>query len=271
MRSLWKGAISFGLVNIPVRMYAATENKSISFNQLHKVCYTPIRYSRHCVNCQRQVEQEEIVRGYAYQPDRFVIVEDNELENLPLPTAHTIEIIDFISLSEVDPIFYEKSYYLEPMEGAIKPYALLRKAMLNSDKVALAKIAIRNKESLCAVRVYHNALSLATMHYPDEVRPLEELTGISEEPAMNESELRMAIQLIENLTTTFNPASYQDNYRNAVMQLIETKVAGKQIHPTPDTPVSAPVVDLLAALEASLQATAREPALAGTDGKAKRR
>ena len=169
MRSLWKGAISFGLVNIPVRMYAATENKSISFNQLHKVCYTPIRYARHCVNCQRQVEQEEIVRGYAYQPDRFVIVEDNELENLPLPTAHTIEIIDFINLSEVDPIFFEKSYYLEPMEGAIKPYALLREAMLNSDKVALAKIALRNKERRCPVRVYLNALSLATMQYPDKV------------------------------------------------------------------------------------------------------
>lgn len=280
MRSLWKGAISFGLVNIPIRMYAATENKSISFNQLHKVCYTPIRYTRHCPNCQRQVEQEELVHGYAYEPERFVIVEEQDLENIPLPSAHTIEILDFINLNEVDPIFYEKSYYLEPVEGAIKPYTLLRKAMLTSGKVALAKVAIRSKESLCAVRVFQNALSLVTMHYPDAVRPLNELSGISEDPIMSESEMRMAIQLIDNLTTAFNPTRYQDNYRNALLQLIETKVAGKQVHPISTTPINTPVVDLLAALEASLQATAprqrqnapgkKEPALVGADGKARR-
>ena len=149
MRSLWKGAISFGLVNIPVRMYAATEDKSLSFNQLHRKCHTPIRYIRHCPTCNSEAPPEEIVRGYEYGNRGYVILEEEDLTDLPSPTLKAIEIRDFIDLAEIDPIFYRRSYYLEPVEGAGKPYLLLLQAMQHSGKVALGKITIRARESLC--------------------------------------------------------------------------------------------------------------------------
>ena len=254
MRSIWKGAISFGLVNIPVRMYAATQSNSISFNQLHNECFTPINYVRRCPNCEREVSQAEIVRGFPTSPGQFVVVSDQELDNMPIPTAHSIEIMDFINLAEIDPVFYEKSYYLEPIESALKPYALLRRAMLDSGKVAIAKVAMRAKESLCAVRVYRQALSLATMHYPDEVRQVDELASIKAEPPVSEAELRMAGQLIESLSAPFTPEKYTDAYRQALMQLITEKASGRQVQTTPAAPAGAAVADLMAALEASLQA-----------------
>lgn len=255
MRSMWKGAISFGLVNIPVRMYAATQDKSISFNYLHAKCHTPIRYAKMCPTCNQEVTQEEIVRGYEFANGQYVVLTEEDFQSLPLPTSRAVEIVDFIDLNEIDPIYYEKSYYLEPGDGALKPYSLLRQAMLESGKVAVAQIAIRSRESMCCLRVYRNTLTLATMHYPDEVRPVTELAGTAEAPAVSPAELQMAIKLIEGLAAPFNPAKYQDNYREALYAIINTKAAGNLLHNVPNpSPAQTQVADLMAALEASLQA-----------------
>lgn len=276
MRSLWKGAVSFGLVNIPVRMYAATENKSLSFNQLHRVCHTPILYAKRCPTCNSDVAQDEIVRGYEYDKGRYVIVEDEDLADLPIPSTKTVEIVDFINLDEVDPIYYEKSYYLEPAEGALKPYSLLRQAMVKSGKVAMAKITIRTRESLCCLRVYGHTLTLATMHYPDEVRSVEKLASVTqEEPKVSDVELKIAVQLIESLEAPFDPGRYKDDYREALLQVIRSKAAGREIHEAPRPGlISGDVVDLMAALEASLKAVekerqpkSRKRALVGADQK----
>jgi len=266
MRSLWKGAVSFGLVNIPVRMYAATEDKDLSFSQLHRECHTPIRYAKFCPTCERELQQEEIIRGYAYDSRGFVVLEEDDFASLPVPTLKTVEILDFIDLVEIDPIYYQRSYYLEPLEGATKPYSLLLRAMQESSKVALGKITIRIRESLCCLRVYRDLLSVATMHYPDEVRSIEQLQPLQTHPEVAAGELRMALQLIESLTTPFEPSKYTDGYRSALLELIRTKAAGHQIHeaPTP-TPLAGDVMDLMAALEASLSAVEKEKEMSKTE------
>ena len=210
MRSLWKGSISFGLVNIPVRLYTATEEKNVRFNFLHRVCRTPIKYQKVCPHCDREVAQDEIVRGYAYDRGRYVLMEEEDFENLPIQTARQVQILDFADLSEIDPVFYDKSYYLEPDEGAEKPYALLRRAMRETGRVAVAKVAIRSRESLACVRVFNQVLVMETMFYPDEIRSAERLAGIGQEPELSEREVAMATQLVENLTETFNPEKYRE-------------------------------------------------------------
>ena len=259
MRSLWKGAVSFGLVNIPVRMYAATENKNLSFNLLHRKCHTPIRYAKVCPTCDQEVSQDEITRGYEYESRRFVILEPEDLADLLVPTLKAVEILDFVDLQEVDPIYYEKSYYLEPSEGATKPYSLLLRAMTESRKAALGKITIRTREALCCLRPYRSILALATMHYPDEVRPVDQLLPAVTLPQVSPSELNVALQLIQSLATAFDPSKYEDAYRKALLEVIESKAAGRQIHeaPTPE-PLASDVMDLMAALEASLQAVEKE-------------
>jgi DNA end-binding protein Ku len=259
MRSMWKGAISFGLVNIPVRMYTATEDRSISFNYLHQVCHTPVRYAKICPSCNREVTQEEIVRGYNYEKGRYIEITEDDLASIPLMTQRAVEILDFIDLNEIDPILFHKSYYLEPDASAAKPYFLLHQAMRQSGKVAIAKIAIRSRESICCIRVYQNALSLVTMIYPDEVRSLTHLSGIETAPAVSAAELDMAGKLITSLTTPFTPEKYQDEYRQALATIINNKIAGNEVHeaPTPDI-ISTNVADLMAALEASLQAIEEE-------------
>jgi DNA end-binding protein Ku len=272
VRSLWKGAISFGLVNIPVRLYAATENKSVSFNYLHRACHTPIRYAKMCPACRVEVSQEDLIRGYEIEPGRYVTIEERDVENLPLPTGRTVEILDFIDLAEIDPVYYEKSYYLEPGDGAIKPYALLRRAMQQSGKAAIAKIAIRSRSSLCCLRVYQDVLALETMHYPDEVRSVQRLEGLAAAPPVSETELRMADALIQGLTAPFQPEKYTDDYRAALLELIRVKAAGGEIHAAqPTAAISPQVVDLMAALEASLQALEKEKgARPGADGAGKK-
>ena len=256
MRSIWKGSISFGLVNIPVRLYTATEEKDVKFNSLHKVCGTQIRYRKHCPTCGRDVEQDEIVRGFPHEAGFFVTIDDEELASLPVRTTRQVEIVDFVDLAEIDPIYYQKSYYLEPDTGAEKPYALLRRAMLDTNKVAVAKVAIRQKETLACVRVYGRALVLETMFYPDEIRSSERLAGIHAEVPLGERELDMAIKLVENLSEPFQPDKYEDTYRKELLELIQRKAQGAPgaaVHPAP---AAGKVIDLMEALEASLRATA---------------
>lgn len=254
MRSMWKGAISFGLVNIPIQLFTATEEKSVRFNQLHRICSTPIKYVKFCPTCNAEVAQSDIVRGFAYDPGRYVLIDESDLESLPLPSLRSIDILNFVNLNEIDPLFFFKTYYVEPQERADKAYGLLRRAMLETGKIAVAKVTLRQKESLATVRVYGQLLLLHLMFFPDEVRNPGQLRGGTQAPESSEMELRIAEQLVESLSVPFNPEAYQDEYRTALLQRIEAKAAGERDVIRPEQPGAERVDDLMAALEASLRA-----------------
>lgn len=255
MHTMWKGSISFGLVNIPVKMFSATEDKDIRFRHLHKDCGTPIKYSKTCPSCNREIETAEIVKGYEYEKGRFVIIQDEDIESIMPETRKSIEILDFVSLEEIDPIYFDKTYFLSPNETGDKAYTLLREAMNRTGKIAIAKITIRSKESLAAVRLYKNCIVMETIFYPDEVRAVEHVPGLPGHVDLNESEMNMAIQLIENLATEFNPEKYTDEYRAKLTEMIHAKIEGEEIQEAPEAPRLGKVVDLMAALQASLEAT----------------
>lgn len=254
MHTMWKGSISFGLVNIPVRMFTATEEKDIHFRQLHKKCHTPIKYRRTCPACEEELATEEIIRGYEYEPDRYVILEQEELDAIAPETKRAIEILDFVNLEEIDPIYFDKSYYLSPNETGDKAYVLLRKAMAATGKIGIAKIAIRNKETLAAIRVLNNCIVMETLFYPDEVRAVAQVPGLPEKENVGEKEMQMAAQLIENLASPFDPANYTDEYRENLKEMIQNKIEGREIQEAPPAP-RAKVVDLMEALKASIEAT----------------
>ncbi|MBP1933403.1 Ku protein [Ammoniphilus resinae] len=258
MHTMWKGSISFGLVNIPIKMFSATEDKDVRFRTLHKECGTPIKYIKTCPVCDREVQNEEIVKGYEYEPGRFVLMENEEIDAITPETRKTIEILDFVHLEQIDPIYFDKTYFLSPQETGDKAYSLLREAMKRAGKIAIAKITIRSKESLAAVRLYENCIVMETIFYPDEVRSVEHVPGLPGNMELNESEMNMAIQLIENLATDFNPEKYADDYRNKLLELIHAKIEGEEIQEAPNVPRAAKVVDLMAALQASLDATRQD-------------
>lgn len=250
-RAIWKGTISFGMVAIPVKLFTATESKDISFRQLHADDFSPIRLVRWCPVDDRALENDEIVKGYEYAKDRYVIVTDEDFEKLPVASKHTIELTAFVDAAEIDPSYYEKTYYLEPEEIAEKPYALLVRALADKDLLAVGKIAIRQKERLCALRVRDGLLILETLYYADEIRQPE-----SGAPAVevSDAELKMAHALIDMLREPFDPAKYRDEYREALLELIRAKVEGEEVA-APEAPVAAkPAVDLMAALKASVEA-----------------
>lgn len=272
MRSTWKGAISFGLVNIPVKLYPATEERQVKFHLLHQPCQTPIRYQRHCPTCDREVASGEIVRGYEFEKGRYVVVSDRELEELTPDTGHTIDIIDFVELSAIDPVYFARSYYLAPAEGGQKAYSLLERAMNMSGRVAIARFMLRTRESLAAVRARDGVLILATMFYPDEIRAREMIPELSFSANLSEKELEMAISLVESLTAPFEPEKYASEYRRALRELIQARIAGAEIA-APARPRPEKVVDLMEALRASLQQAEqrrqKEPAAGEPAGKAK--
>ncbi|HET7580337.1 MAG TPA: Ku protein [Bacillales bacterium] len=255
MHTMWKGSISFGLVHIPIKLFAATEDKDIKLRFLHKECHTPIKYERVCPACGREVENEEIVRGYEYEPDKFVVLEKEELDELKKAQNKTVEILDFVKLEEIDPIYFNRSYFIGPNENGEKAYSLLKQAMEDSGKIGLAKLTMHSKEHLAAVRVYNKGLLLETIYYPDEVRNIHHVPGIDENVELNQKELDTAIQLIEQLTTEFEPEKYEDDYRNALSELIESKVSGNEIKTAKKAPQKTNVVDLMDALQASIDET----------------
>ena len=255
MHTMWKGAISFGLVNIPIKMFAATEDRDIRFKTLHKKCQTPIKNERTCPTCNEEIGINDTVRGFEFEPGRFVIIDDKDLEAIRPPSAKTVEILDFVDLKEIDPVFFEKSYYLAPQEtGGGKAYQLLRQAMNETGKIAVARITIRDKQSLAVIRVVNNVLMLETIFYPDEVRAVTLIPGIPESIPIDERELSMAGQLIENLTAEFRPEKYNDEYRESLLALIHKKAEGEEIVTAPEAP-QRNVIDLMAALQASLKNT----------------
>jgi DNA end-binding protein Ku len=248
---MWKGAISFGLVNIPIKLFAATENKDIKMRYLHEKCHTPVQYEKICPSCEEAVDSKEIAKGYEYEPGKFVVIEKDELDELAGVSDKSIEIIDFIQLEEIDPIFYNRSYFIGPGENGTKSFSLLKKAMEETGKIGLAKFTLRSKEHLAAVRVYKDGLVLETIFYPDEVRNVDHVPGLTDEVSINDKELEMAKQLIEQLTAPFEPEKYEDEYREAVLELINTKISGNEVKIAKEKPKSN-VVDLMEALQASI-------------------
>jgi DNA end-binding protein Ku len=258
VHTMWKGSISFGLVNIPIKMYAATEEKQLRFRSLHKECQTPIQMARHCPHCKKEVPWGEVVKGYEYQEDKFVVMNKEEMEKLLPDQGKTIEILDFVDLKEIDPIYFQKTYYLGAQDAKSKAYALLREALKDSGKIGIAQITMRSKQTLAVVRVYEDCLVMETIFYPDEVRNAELVPDLPADLNLNEKELSMAHQLIEQLTTSFDPSKYQDEYREALKLAVEKKIQGEEIVEVKEIR-NEKVVDLMEALKASLEATKKQP------------
>jgi len=252
MHTVWKGSISFGLVNIPVKMFTATEDKDIRFKYIHKECHTPVKYKKMCPACNKEVQPDDIVKGYEYEPGKFVILTEEDFESIETKGEKAVEIIDFVKLEEVDPIYFDKTYFLAPQETGGKAYTLLREALSGKDRIAVAKITIRERESLAVIRVYNNVIVLETIFYPDEVRDFKQVPGVPENLQTTKAELDMAVQLIENLTAVFNPDKYIDTYRERLVGRINAKVEGKEIVVSKDTEKDN-VVSLMEALKQSIQ------------------
>jgi DNA end-binding protein Ku len=253
-RAIWSGAISFGLVNVPVKLYSATSPKSVRFHQLSRETGSRIRQKRVDPSTGDEVAFEDIVKGYEVTPDRYVIIEPEELDALDPKATKTIDIEEFVDLAEIDPIYYDHSYYLAPATGGAKAYRLLLEAMREAGKVAIGKIVIRSKQQLCALRPTGEAMALSTMLFGDEVLPpdrIDELDALEEAEA-SKRELTMAQQLIDSLSAEFDPEKFKDEYRERVLDLIERKAAGEEIAVQPEAEEAAPAPDLMAALEASL-------------------
>src|SRR5690625_862870 len=230
MHTMWKGTISFGLVNIPVKMHAATANKDVKLRQLHEECQSPIKYEKVCTVCDRKVEENEIVKAYEYVKNKFVVLDEEDLKKLKKEQDEkAVEIIDFVQLSEIDPIYFEKSYYLSPNEGGSKAYKLLYTALQETEKIGVAKMMIRSKEQLAVIRTYENTLVVETVHYPDEVRNVMDVPNIPTDMKTEKKELDTAKMLIEQLTTTFDPEKYTDDYRTALLELIEEKKNNEEV------------------------------------------
>lgn len=256
MHTVWKGAISFGLVHVPVKMHSATEDKDIHFRQLHKECGMPISYEKKCAHCSKEIRSEDIVKGFEYEKDKFVIVKEEELAAIQPESARLIKILDFVDLTDIDPIYYEKPYYLSPDMAGASVYSLLVEAIKQTGKIGIAKISIRSKSSLAAIRVVDNCLCLETMHFPDEIRAISQVPNLPQQTDVTDKELDMAKTLIEQLSEKFDATKYTDEYRIALTELIEQKIAGESVDIV-NAPVATKsnVIDLMAALQASIEAT----------------
>jgi DNA end-binding protein Ku len=255
-RSIWSGAISFGLVNVPVKLYSAVSRKTVRFNQLNSETGNRIQQKRVDPETGDEVPYEQIVKGFELTKDRYVVITPDELDAIEPERTRTIQIEDFVDLPDIDPIYYDHPYYLVPDKGAAKAYGLLLNAMQASDKVAIARVVIRSKEALVAIRPAGDLLMMETMIFHDEVVPHEEIEELPEakELKVTDREVQMAQQLIDSLSGEFEPEKYRDEYRDKVLDLIERKASGEEIAVQPEAPAPAEVPDLMAALEASLAA-----------------
>jgi DNA end-binding protein Ku len=249
-RSIWNGVISFGMVSIPVKMYSATESKDIAFHQVHKKCESRIKYQKYCPTDEEVVDNDEIVKGYEFAKGQYVILDEEDFDQLPLASKHTVEVSAFVKMEQIDPIYFEKSYYMEADEAATRPFVLFMRALTDMEMVAIATVTLRNKERLCALRAMGGTLILDTLLYPDEIRVSADdpLPSVK----INEKELQMAEHLIELMQTDFDPDQYKDHYRQALKKVIDAKLEGKEIVMPKESP-KAKVVDLMEALRASVE------------------
>ncbi|GAA1288927.1 non-homologous end joining protein Ku [Planotetraspora silvatica] len=257
MRSIWKGAISFGLVTIPVKLYSATEQKDVTFHQVHRTDGGRIKYRRVCTVDGEEVPYADIAKGYELATGEIVVLTDEDFADLPLTTSRRIDVLQFSPADQIDPIYFAKSYYLEPDAQGAKPYVLLRDALERSGQVAIVKVALRQREALATLRVRDGIFVLETMLWPDEVREVE-FPFLEEDVDIRPQELKMAESLIETMVADFDPGEYRDAYREALQQVIEAKIEGKEVVAAEVPSETGPAVDLMAALRASVEAAKKE-------------
>jgi len=255
--TVWKGHLTFGLLSLPVKLYSAARSETVSFNQLHKSDHSRVKQVLYCQAEDKPIQRSDIVKGYEYEKDKYVVVEDEEIKKVAPRTAKTMEVLEFVKASEVDPIFLESSYYLAPDEAGEKPYALLFEALRQSGCVGVAKIAMHNREHIVILRPGARGILLHTMYFPDEIRQVEEFR--TDTSAVKDNELKLAKTLVESLLAPFEPDKYKDNYRENLMAMIQAKVEGKEVVETAAPAHKAPVIDILEALKMSLAEGKKPP------------
>jgi DNA end-binding protein Ku len=249
--TVWKGYISFGLVSVPVRLYAAAREEHVSFNQIHEVCGSRIKQQVFCPTCERVVERSELAKGYQVDRDAYVLVSGEELKTLEADSSEAMEITQFVSLSEVDPIYFQSSYYSAPEDPGRRAYGLLLQAMEKLNVAAIAKVTLHQREQIVLMRPYHNGIVLHTLYFAAEVREIAEY-GKTENMTLQKPEIQLAEQFIQQLTAGFDPEQYKDEYQQRVLALVETKRAGQVVAGQPLKPKLAPVIDLMEALKKSI-------------------
>ena len=256
MRTIWNGSISFGLVNIPIGLAVATQRKDVAFRTLHRECKTPIQQKRYCPFHEREVERDELVKGWEVTKGEFVIVEEDDLEAVALQRSNSIEILRFVELEQVDPVYFDRTYYLAPAsaEAQRRPYVLLLKAMQDTGMAAVGKFVLWGKENLCLIRPYEDSLAMETLFFGEDVRSREEIEDAVHETEVNDAELTLARQVIESITGEFDPDEFKNEYREDVREMLEAKLAGQEIA-KPEPAPEAPVVDLMEALKKSVAET----------------
>jgi len=258
MRSIWKGAVSFGLVTIPVKLYAATEQRDVAFHQVHREDGGRIRYRRVCQACGQEVPFADVAKGYELPTGEMVVLTDEDLADLPLSTSHRIEVLQFTPLDQIDPVYFNKTYYLEPDPMGAKPYVLLRDALAGSGRVAVVKVALRSREALGTLRVREGVFVLETMLWPDEIRTAD-FPFLTEKIDVRPQELAMASSLIESMSEDFHPDDYKDVYREALLDVVEAKAEGREVV-RPAVAEAPTAADLLSALHASVEAAKKSRA-----------
>jgi DNA end-binding protein Ku len=262
MRTIWNGSINFGLVNIPVGLAVAQQRKDTSFRTLHRECGTPIKQKRYCPFHERDVEADELVKGWEFAKGQFVLVEDSDLESVALQRSQSVDIIRFVPIDQVDPIYFDRTYYLAPAgpEAQRRPYVLLLRAMQEAGMAAVGKFVLWGKENLCLIRPLGESLVLETLFFAEDIRPRKEIDEAVEETDVKGPELAMATQLVQSLVGDFDPKDYENEYRNELRAMLEAKLEGKEIT-APEPAPEAPVIDLMEALKQSVaQAQKEKPA-----------
>lgn len=257
MRAMWKGSLAFGLVNVPVKVYAATEEKDVRFHQVHAADGGRISMVRRCSVCGEEVAYRDLAKAFETSDGRTVVMSDEDFDNLPVPGSHELEVVEFVPSEQVDPVLFDRSYYLEPDKAAVKPYVLLREALGRTDRTAVLKVVLRKRTQLAALRVRGDVLLLQTMRWPDEVRDAA-FDVLEEDVTVKAAESSMADLLVESLSTDFDPAAFTDEYREALLQVIEGKVAGGEAtapEAAGEEAGDAAVIDLMTALRASVERT----------------
>lgn len=257
MRALWKGSISFGLVNIPVKMYVASKEKEFKFVMLHKKDFSKIRYARICKQEDKEVPWKDIVKGYEYKPDEYVVLDEGDFEKANLARTSTIEILDFVDESEVDSIYFVKPYYLEPDKNAEDSYALLRDALAKSKKVGIASFVLHNREHIAVIKPYENAIILNELHYEEEIIKPKDLK-LPGKTAVANKQMSMALKLINQMTASFNPKKYKNNYSKELKSIIKQKAKGRKIKPKGEEKKPTKVHDIMSLLKASLNEPAHK-------------
>ncbi len=261
MRTIWNGSISFGLVNIPIGLAVATQRTDVSFRTLHRECKTPIKQKRYCTVHERDVGPDEVVKGWEFVKGEYVIVEEDDLEAVALQRSNSIEILRFVQLEEVDPVFFDRTYYLAPAsaDAQRRPYVLLLRAMEDTGMAAIGKFVLWGKENLCLIRPQGNTLALETLFFAEDVRAKRDIEDAVAESDVKDAELDLARQVIESISGEFEPEEFRNEYRDELRQMLEAKLAGQEIakpEPAPETPV----IDLMEALKASVAETKKQPA-----------